>query len=104
MDLNYNQGIAETLVIGGFFVFVIGAILMLYWQYIVMGAVGVVCLFVLMNHKDGSVSTAQAQSNGIIVPSEHDSYIRECMKATEYTKEQCELAWKDRGVEKGSGA
>lgn len=100
-SVSYNQSIAETIVFGGLAMAVVGIILVMYWHTIIMGAVGVVCLMVMMNHKDGGVSVAQAQqSNGIIVPSEHDSYIRDCLKATEYSKEQCEMAWKDRGITK----
>jgi uncharacterized membrane protein len=97
--VNYNQSIAESIVFVGFFVFVIGAILVLYWQHIIMGAIGVACLFVLMNHKVDATNVEQ-QTNGITVPSEHDAYINKCMNSTEYTKEQCEMAWKDMGIEK----
>jgi len=102
-SVSYNQSIAETIVVAGLFIVVLGVVLVMYWHTLIMGAVGVACLLVLMNHKDDGVSVSQSQSNGVIVSTEHDTYIRECMKATEYSKEQCEMAWKDRGVEKGSG-
>jgi hypothetical protein len=99
-SVTYNQSIAETIVVAGLCIFVIGTALIMYWQYLVMGAIGVVCLLVLMNHKDSGISVAQAQQSGITASSSHDTYMQDCMKSTEYNKEQCELAWKDRGIEK----
>jgi invasion protein IalB len=99
-SVSYNQNIAETLVFGGLAVAILGTILVMYWQTILMGAVGVICLTIIMNHKDGGVSTAQAQPSGMTVPSEHDAYILSCVKSTEYSKEQCEMAWKDTGIDK----
>jgi len=99
-SVTYNQSIAETIVVAGIGILVIGAFLVMYWQTILAGALGIVCLLVLMNHKDNGVTVAQAQQSGITVSSSHDTYVQDCMKATEYNKEQCELAWKDRGIEK----
>jgi len=57
-DLGFTQNTLEIIVIVGIIVFILGAIIVLYWKHIVVGVLALSCLVVFANHK----STTKPQS------------------------------------------
>jgi nitrate/TMAO reductase-like tetraheme cytochrome c subunit len=49
--LGFSQHTMEMIVIFGIIIFILGAIIVLYWKHIVIGALALSCLVVLANHK-----------------------------------------------------
>ena len=103
----------------GIFVVVIGVVLVLYWKYIVMGALALGCVAVLANHKSTVKDVAPLpviekkeevinQVKPIEEPpkletpidlSEKDvrkMFMEDCMNLADYTRTHCENLWQDR--------
>ena len=49
--INSNQSLLETLIIVGLITAVVGVVLVMFWQYIIFGLLGLFCVVVLANHK-----------------------------------------------------
>ena len=50
-SLGFTQHTLELLVFFGIIIFVLGAVIVLYWKHIVFGALALSCLVVMANHK-----------------------------------------------------
>lgn len=50
-SLGFSQNVMEMIVIFGIIIFILGAVIVLYWKHIVIGALALSCLVVLANHK-----------------------------------------------------
>ena len=123
--LNLSQNVLEALVIIGIFIAVAGVILVLYWKYIVMGALALGCVAVMANHKSTvkpvvDVTTPvlekkeevinQVKPNNetprIVTPEKpidlsepkdvRKEFMDKCINLADYTRTQCEDIWDDR--------
>jgi hypothetical protein len=112
--LGLSQGTLEIIVFLGIIVAVIGVILVLYWKYIVMGALALGCVAVLANHKstvkdvtplpviekkEEVINQVKPSVEAPIDLSEKDvrkMFMEDCMNLADYTRTQCENLWQDR--------
>jgi len=114
-NLGLSQSTMESIVFIGIFVAVIGVILVLYWKYIVMGALALGCVAVLANHKptvkDGETPVVVEKKEEVInqvKPSPEKpidlsepkdvrkEFMDKCINLADYTRTQCEDIWDDR--------
>jgi long-subunit acyl-CoA synthetase (AMP-forming) len=104
----------EIMVFVGIFVVVIGVVLVLYWKYIVMGALALGCVAVMANHKstvkdivplvnekkEEVINQVKPQVEKPIDLSEskdvRKEFMDKCINMADYTRTQCEDIWDDR--------
>jgi hypothetical protein len=117
--LGLSQSAMEMIVFVGIFVAVIGVILVLYWKYIIMGALAVGCVAVMANHKPTEknivppVVEKKEEVLNHVKPSEEtpkvetpekqtetsdarSMFMEDCINLADYTRTQCEDLWFDR--------
>jgi len=117
--LGLSQSAMEMIVFVGIFVAVIGVILVLYWKYIIMGALAVGCVAVMANHKPTEknivppVVEKKEEVLNYVKPSEETSkvetpnkqteindersmFMEDCINLADYTRTKCENLWQDR--------
>jgi uncharacterized membrane protein YuzA (DUF378 family) len=124
--LSINQSVLESVVIFGLLALIFGTILVMFWKYIVAGLAAVFCVMVLANHKSpqpaDSVpvkveqslkSTEKLEEKPLqniepqtVVPTppvtevkpfdEHQAFMEDCVRLTNYEAETCEQMWTDR--------
>ena len=115
--LNLSQNVLEALVIIGIFIAVAGVILVLYWKYIVMGALALGCVAVMANHKSTvkpvvDVATPVLEKKEEVInqvkpktetpidlsePKDvRKEFMDKCINLADYTRTQCEDIWDDR--------
>ena len=113
-NLGLSQSTMEIMVFVGIFVVVIGVVLVLYWKYIVMGALALGCVAVLANHKPTAkdvvppviekkeevINQVKPQVEKPIDLSEskdvRKEFMDKCINMADYTRTQCEDIWDDR--------
>ena len=113
-NLGLSQSTMEIMVFVGIFVVVIGVVLVLYWKYIVMGALALGCVAVLANHKPTAkdvvppviekkeevINQVKPQVEKPIDLSEpkdvRKEFMDKCINLADYTRTQCEDIWDDR--------
>jgi hypothetical protein len=112
--LGFSQRTLETMILVMFFVFILGTILMLYWKYIMFGALAFSCFFVLANHKSPEpvvekkpevVIDKKEEVINQVKPDEEvmsepkdarNMFMEDCINLADYTRTQCENLWLDR--------
>jgi len=112
--LGLSQNTMETMVFIGIFIAVIGVILILYWKYIVMGALALGCVAVLANHKPSVkdvvppvIEKKEEVINQVKISPEkpielsepkdvRKEFMYKCINLADYTRTQCEEIWDDR--------
>ena len=113
--LGLSQNVLEALVIVGIFVAVAGVILVLYWKYIIMGALALGCVAVMANHKstvkestpspviekkEEVINEVKPQPEKPIDLSEskdiRKEFMDKCINLADYTRTQCDEIWDDR--------
>jgi hypothetical protein len=112
--LGLSQNTMETMVFIGIFIAVIGVILILYWKYIVMGALALGCVAVLANHKPNAkdvvppvIEKKEEVINQVKISPEkpidlsepkdvRKEFMYKCINLADYTRTQCEEIWDDR--------
>ena len=113
-NLGLSQSTMEIMVFVGIFVVVIGVVLVLYWKYIVMGALALGCVAVMANHKptvkdvvppviekkEEVINQVKPQVEKPIDLSEskdvRKEFMDKCINLADYTRTQCENIWDDR--------
>jgi len=113
-NLGLSQSTMEIMVFVGIFVVVIGVVLVLYWKYIVMGALALGCVAVMANHKstvkeivppviekkEEVINQVKPQIEKPIDLSEskdiRKEFMDKCINLADYTRTQCEDIWDDR--------
>lgn len=66
--MNFNQSVLEYVVIGGVLALVFGAILVMFWKYVVAGLALVFCVVVLANHKTPQPTEVQPTAQPVVQP------------------------------------
>jgi hypothetical protein len=113
--LGLSQSTMEIMVFVGIFVVVIGVVLVLYWKYIVMGALALGCVAVMANHKstvkevtptpviekkEEVINQVKPEVEKPIDLSEskdvRKEFMDKCINLADYTRTQCENIWDDR--------
>ena len=112
--LGLSQSAMEMIVFVGIFVAVVGVVLVLYWKYIIMGALAVGCVAVFANHKPTEknivppVVEKKEEVLNHVKPSEEtpnkqdetnderSMFMEDCINLADYTRTQCENLWFDR--------
>jgi len=98
--INSNQSLLETLIIVGLITAVVGVVLVMFWQYIIFGLLGLFCVVVLANHK----SPEKSKEEIIPLPGVHQKYehpdrkhfMEDCLNLTEYSEKHCSDIWENR--------
>lgn len=107
-----SQSGMEIFVFGLIAVLVLGFILVMYWPFIVAGALVVFCVSVMANHQEPSRPVERLAPAGIPaedviakpVEKEYKSepfdeakaFLQDCLAMTDYTKKQCQKLWDGR--------
>jgi hypothetical protein len=112
--LGLSQNTMEMIVFVGIIIAVIGVVLVLYWKYIVMGALAVGCVAVMANHKPvvsnvdkkeeviNQVKPVETPVEPVAKPSTTEpkdvrsEFMEKCINLADYTKTQCDELWDDR--------
>jgi len=119
--LGFSQHTLEMMVLSVIGIFILGVILVLYWQQIIVGALALGCVVVLANHKSETPDTPvvspviekksevvveqkeeiinQVKPNEDFTADPKDSrkmFMEDCLNLADYTKSQCESLWDDR--------
>jgi hypothetical protein len=112
-DVVYSLGLTnlEALVLAGIGIAIFGVVFVIFWKYIIAGALVLFCVVVLANHKFAdpvkeveTVAKKEVIVETIIEKSKEDSFMTEpkddkkffmedCLNLTDYTKKQCENIW-----------
>jgi len=98
--LGFPQKTLEIVVLYGIGISVIGTVLVLFWRYILFGAVGLFC-FVVMANSGGITPSTKAPEVVItpeIISEDEIEFLNDCQAAADYTKEQCQEIWKSQPV------
>ena len=114
-SLGVSQGTMEAIVITGIIVAVVGVVLVLFWKYIIMGALAIGCVAVMANHKsndsfpkkeeivnevkiDNETTTkVAAPTSKIDEPKDiRKEFMDKCINLADYTRTQCDEIWDDR--------
>jgi hypothetical protein len=113
-NLGLSQSTMEIMVFVGIFVVVIGVVLVLYWKYIVMGALALGCVAVMANHKStvkeivppvfekkeeviNQVKISPEKPIDLSEPKDvRKEFMDKCINLADYTRTQCEEIWDDR--------
>jgi len=98
--INSNQSLLETLIIVGLITAVVGVVLVMFWQYIIFGLLGLFCVVVLANHK----SPEKPKEEIVPLPGVQRSYehpdrkhfMEDCLDLTEYSEKHCSDIWENR--------
>jgi hypothetical protein len=110
--LGISQNTMEMIVFFGIIIAVIGVILVLYWKYIVIGALALGCVAVLANHKptvkEEVVNEVKInpETPKVVTPEKpidlseskdvRKEFMDKCINLADYTRTQCEEIWDDR--------
>ena len=98
--LGFPQKTLEMVVLYGIGISVIGTVLVLFWRYILFGAVGLFCFVVMAN--SGSTTQSTKAPEAVVAPeviSEDElQFLEDCQTTTDYNKEQCQEIWKSQPV------
>ena len=98
--LGFPQKTLEMVVLYGIGISVIGTVLVLFWRYILFGAVGLFCFVVMAN--SGSTTQPTKAPEAVVAPeiiSEDElQFLEDCQTTTDYNKEQCQEIWKSQPV------
>lgn len=112
--LGFTQNTMEMIVFVGIIIAVIGVVLVLYWKYIVMGALALGCVAVMANHKPTNkelvvtpiekkeevINEVKPQPEKPIDLSEPKDFRKEfmdkCINLADYTRTHCDELWDDR--------
>jgi hypothetical protein len=103
--INSNQSILETLIIVGLITAVVGVVLVMFWQYIIFGLLGLFCVVVLANHKSPEKPKEEiVPLPGVYQKYEHPDrkhFIEDCLDLTEYSEKHCSDIWENRENDDG---
>ena len=97
--LGFPQKTLEMVVLYGIGISVIGTLLVLFWRYILFGAVGLFCFVVMAN--SGSTSPTKAPEAVVapeVISEDELEFLEDCQTTTEYNKDQCKEIWKSQPV------
>lgn len=113
--LGVTHSFLQSAVVFGIIAVIVGVIFVLYWHFIVVGAMAVLCLVVLANGKPESVPTPSAPSvieapNAAEEPppkkekpleemDDRAMFMEDCLSMTDYTEAQCVDLWFKRDPE-----
>lgn len=90
--MGLDQGLSEALIVLGVITIVIGFLIVLFWQYIVAGAVVFAVLTVFSHHIDPTKVEDVAEKS---VLTDKKTYMEECEDLTD-DADTCEDLWKER--------
>jgi hypothetical protein len=98
--LGFPQKSLEMLVLYGIGISVIGTILVLFWRYILFGAIGLFCFVVMANSTNPTTETKTPTSVIKQEPiSENElEFLEDCQTTTDYTQLECKEIWKSQPV------
>ena len=120
--LGFSQHTLETMILVSIGIFILGTILVLYWKYIMFGALALSCFVVLANHKSPEPVVEkkpevavekkpepvvekkeevinQVKPNDDLKSEPKDArnmFMEDCLNLADYTRTQCENLWQDR--------
>lgn len=113
--LGFSQNALELMVLSLIGIFILGAIVVLYWKYIVAGALALGCVVVMANHKSETpapvkppvVEKVEKKEEVInqVKPTEelmtqpkdaYNMFMEDCINLADYNKTYCDNLWKDR--------
>lgn len=96
--LGISQNTLEVFVLSSIGVLILGLIFVMYWKYIVSGLVIVFCLMVFANKLPDSAEakTTKEVKQETPIDSDKPLFMEDCLKHTDYTKDQCENIWENR--------
>jgi hypothetical protein len=98
--LGFPQKTLEMVVLYGIGISVIGTVLVLFWRYILFGAVGLFCFVVMAN--SGSTTQPTKTPEAVVkqepITEDESMFLEDCQTTTDYTKEQCQEIWKSQPV------
>ena len=98
--INSNQSLLETLIIVGLITAVVGVVLVMFWQYIIFGLLGLFCVVVLANHKSPEKPKEEiVPLSGVQRSYEHPDrkhFRDDCLDLTEYSEKHCSVIWENR--------
>jgi hypothetical protein len=98
--LGFPQKTLEMVVLYGIGISVIGTILVLFWRYILFGAVGLFCFVVMAN--SGGITQSTKAPEAVIAPEviseDQFEFLDDCQTTTDYNKEQCMEIWNSQPV------
>jgi len=98
--INSNQSLLETLIIVGLITAVVGVVLVMFWQYIIFGLLGLFCVVVLANHKSPEKPKEEiVPLSGVHQKYEHPDrkhFMEDCLDLTEYSEKNCSNIWENR--------
>jgi hypothetical protein len=98
--INSNQSLLETLIIVGLITAVVGVVLVMFWQYIIFGLLGLFCVVVLANHKSPEKPKEEiVPLSGVQRSYEHPDrkhFMEDCFNLTEYSEKHCSDIWENR--------
>ena len=113
--LGLSQNTLELMVLVAFGIFICGVVLVLFWKYIIVGALALSCVVVMANHKgpmknqpiesviekkEEVINQVKPQVEKPIDLSEpkdvRKEFMDKCINLADYTRTQCEDIWDDR--------
>jgi hypothetical protein len=118
--LGFSQHTLEMMVLVALGIFICGVILVLYWKYIIIGALALTGFVVLANHKSETLTpvatTVLEKKQEVVVDKKEEvinqvkpeddfsadpkdtrkMFMEDCLYLADYNKTQCENLWQDR--------
>ena len=121
-SLGLTQGALETMVLSIVGIFIFGAIVILYWKYIVVGALVLGCVAVMANHKPNpsklvptieqppstpKISSPVKEEKEEIInevkpvekeetKTSYNMFMEDCLNLADYPKSHCEELWREK--------
>jgi len=96
--LTQNQ--LQLFVVAGIATILFGVVLVMFWHYIVAGAIAVFCVMVFANPIQKSVDkiTTPTEKESVVIEMSEDEemFMEDCTTVTEYSVEQCRKLWAGR--------
>ena len=118
-SLGLSQSTLEMMVLSMVGIFIFGAIIVMYWKYIVVGALVLSCVAVMANHQPNSpkimptvelppvtpkISSPVKEDKEEIInevkPEEtknsYNTFMDDCLNLADYPKSHCEELWREK--------
>ena len=121
-SLGLTQGALETMVLSIVGIFIFGAIVVLYWKYIVVGALVLGCVAVMANHQPNppkimptieqppstpKISSPVKEEKEEIInevkpvekeetKTSYNMFMEDCLNLADYPKSRCEELWREK--------
>jgi hypothetical protein len=102
--LGISQGVLENIIIFSVIAIMVGAVAIVYLQYIVAGVFALAIIYIFAHHEPTVakvIPETEVVSEKVVtveppkVNSEHDKYVKDCMSLTG-KQDMCEELWNDQ--------